>query len=482
METPRIRARASLYRRNRRRPPLRPLLALGLVAILLVSGGLAVTRVMGFLQTTVNLSNPLAEAGRSVDPPPGSLGWKVRHGQQVNLLLLGYGGAENDAPWLTDSMMVVSLDPANRRALEVSIPRDLEVQIDAWPNHRPLSEKINAAYAVGMDDTTYTGKRPEFTKVKTRGGRLAEQTVSSVTGLQFDGYVGVDFKAFRDLVNALGGAQVCLDEPLDDNEYPDYHDGYVRGGIHFKAGCQQVDGEKALQLARSRHAIQPNQASDFGRARRQQVLLNSIRKKATSVNAITRAPELMNALQKDFDTDLGLADLKALYDWSAKLPDGAIGRAAISASDFMDEYYQSSRTCGDMSAYTLCPEDPTFRMLKTYFANLFVDPNVLKEAAPIQVANASRSLEEMGSRVSQSLSPLGLKVMPPVRARTTEKSVIYDYSRGKYPLTTQWLARYFNATVVTPAASAPAPTPSPPSDGVTVVLGRDYALRWIGQA
>ena len=79
MDNLRIRARASLYRRHRRRPPLRPLLALGLVAILLVSGVgvLAATRVMGFLQSTVNLSNPLAEAGRSVDPPAGSVPWKL---------------------------------------------------------------------------------------------------------------------------------------------------------------------------------------------------------------------------------------------------------------------------------------------------------------------------------------------------------------------------------------------------------------------
>lgn len=478
---PRIRARASLYQPKRRRRVLWPLLAGGLIAAILVTGGLAVTRLATFLQGTVNLSNPLAEAGRSVDPPPGSLPWKLKQGQQVNLLLLGYGGSENDAPWLTDTLMVVSIDPANQRALEVSIPRDMAVQIDAWPNHKPLTEKINAAYAVGIDDATYTGKRPEFTKVKGRGGRLAEQTVTSVTGLQFDGYVAVDFKAFRDLVDALGGVEICLEGPLDDNEYPNYHNGYVKGGIHFKAGCQQVDGEKALQLARSRHAVQSDQASDFGRVRRQQMLLNAIRKKAASANAITKAPALMHALEKDFDTDLGLSDLKTLYDWSGRLPDRAIGRAAITPSDFMDEYFQRRGTCGDFYTYTLCPEDPSFHMLKTYFANLFLDPKVIKEGAPVQIVNSSRSLDEMGDRVSQSLGPLGLKVAPSVRGRMAEKSTVYDYSGGKYPLTAQWLARYFNATVATPPAGAPAPTPSPPSDGLAVVLGRDYALRWIGQ-
>jgi LCP family protein required for cell wall assembly len=478
----RYRQRSPLYpQRPRRRGP-RVLIALGLVLVILVAGGIAVGRTVSFLGQTANLSNPFSEFGRSVDPPAGSLPWKLNHGQRVNVLLMGYGGSENDAPWLTDTIMVLSVDPANHRALEVSIPRDLSVQIDAFANRRPVTDKINAAYAVGMDDGTYRGKRPEFTKVKDRGGRLAEQTVASITGVQFDGYVAVDFKAFRDLVDALGGVQVCLDGPLDDNEYPDGNRGYVKGGIHFKAGCQQVNGTQALQLARSRHAIQSDQASDFGRARRQQLLLNAIRKKATSANAITKAPALMDALQNDFSTNLGLSDLKAMYDWAGKLPDSAIGRAAITNTNFVADYYLRAGSCGDYNQYTLCPEDSSYRMLKTYFANLFVDPRVLKEAAPVQIVNSSRTLDDMGDRVSQTLSPLGLKVVQPVRGRTAQNSVVYDYSGGKHPLTAKWLANYFGASVVPVGQGTTAPTPSPPDGGLSVVLGRDYALRWVGQS
>src|SRR5205807_3777874 len=129
-------------------------------------------------------------------------------------------------------------------------------------------------------------------------------------GRQVDGYIGVDFKAFRDMVDTLGGVNLCLDGPRDDYQYPNYHNGYIRGGIHFKAGCQQLNGEQALELARSRHAVQANQANDFGRARRQQLLVNAIRRKATSVGAIARAPSLMSALAQDFSTNLSLTDIK----------------------------------------------------------------------------------------------------------------------------------------------------------------------------
>ena len=471
---PPTRERSSRHRR--RGGGARVVLAVVLVVVL-GAGIVAVARGAAFLG---HFGNPLEQAARAIDPPAGSLPWKLKHGEQVNVLLLGYGGAENDAPYLTDTMMVLSIDPARHRAMEVSIPRDLEVRVDAWPNRRPQSEKINAAYEIGMDDSSWPGKRPEFTRTRDRGGRLAMQTVGTVTGLHFDGYVGVDFKAFRDLVDALGGVQVCLPGPLDDYEYPDYHDGYIRGGIHYRAGCQQVNGEQALQIARSRHAVQAAEANDFARAKRQQLLLNAIRKKATSVGAISRAPALLDALQKNVDTGFDLNDLRAIADWQAHLPDTAVGRVGVSAQDFLGEYYLRQGTCGDFAVYTLCPQDPSYRVLHAYFAGMFVDPKILQEGAPVQVVNASRSLDDLADRVSHSLQPLGLKVAEPVRMRPAERSTIYDYSGGRFPLTTKWLASYFDATVVTPTGAAP-PTPNPPPGGIAVVLGHDYALRWIGQ-
>src|SRR5438445_749585 len=110
VDSPGYRQRSSLYQRPRRRRSPGPFIAVGLVIVILVTGGLAVGRTFSFLRQAVNLSNPLAEAQRSVDPPAGSLPWKMNHGQQVNVLLMGYGGSENDAPWLTDTMMVLSID------------------------------------------------------------------------------------------------------------------------------------------------------------------------------------------------------------------------------------------------------------------------------------------------------------------------------------------------------------------------------------
>jgi hypothetical protein len=75
---------------------------------------------------------------------------------------------------------------------------------------------------------------------------------------------------------------------------------------------------------------------------------------------------------------------------------------------------------------------------------------------------------------------LGLNVGAPVRRRQQEQSFIYDYSGGKYSETSRWLERYFGVKLV--SGPDPTPTPGQAQQGLVVILGRDYAFRWIGQA
>src|SRR5918911_1212321 len=260
-------------------------------------GGLLILGIVAFVVRLVTFVNTVSsglhlpwEGDR-----PGSIPYKLKHGQTVNLLILGYGGSENDAPYLTDTMMVVTLDPKQNEIVEASMPRDIWVTIDAWAKgdpHYGYQDKLNAAFEVGTEDNPHWGnKLPQYTG-RDGGGKLAEHMISKLTGVQFDGYAAVDFKAFRDVVNALGGVDVCLSSPLDDYQYPNYRHGYIKGGIHFKAGCQHLNGERALELARSRKAIQPDQQTDFARAKRQQMILSAIKKQALSVNGISKAPFL----------------------------------------------------------------------------------------------------------------------------------------------------------------------------------------------
>jgi polyisoprenyl-teichoic acid--peptidoglycan teichoic acid transferase len=452
-----------------------------LLLVLVVAGTLTYKRFDDFITaTTGHHFNPIGEVVQAVDPSPGTIAYKLKHGQRVNILLLGMGGYENDAPFLTDSIMAVTIDPTTDRVMLASIPRDLVVHMNLQTQpDRIWTNKINAAYEVPYVSiiccvaASYTGRDG--------GGHAAEHEVGKVTGLTFDRFIAVDFIAFRDMVNALGGVDVCLTTNLDDESYPAYGGGYHP--IHFKAGCQHLNGEQALEIARSRHADQPAQQTDFGRARRQQDIMEAIKKKTTSVNGFEKAPQLLDALQKNIYTDMSVTDMKAIYDWGENLPNTSIIRVALTApSPFADGNLLDSYDCG-MGPYVsqLCPDDPTYAMIHKYLASIFIDPKTLAEKAPVQIANGSTNFSDLASRVTSMLDPTGLQLADPVGHRASAHTVILDYSGGQFPLTAAWLRSYFGGTIVAATPSSAPPASGQQTYGLVVVLGHDFALRFLGE-
>ncbi|MBO0682939.1 MAG: LCP family protein [Candidatus Dormibacteraeota bacterium] len=465
-----------------------------LLAVVFIGGVVAIplSRTVGFLQHTVNMKNPVSAVRGQVAPPPGSIAWKLQHGQQVNILVLGYGGQENDSPWLSDTLMAVSFDPASHRIAEISIPRDLYVDIYAWPNGGSVDEKINTAFQVGNQPDVWGGGPllPQY-QGKDGPGHLVEATISRLTGLSFDGYVAVDFRAFRDLVDALGGIQVTMQEPLDDCHYPDYSDGYLNGGvpvgepcppgagIHFRAGTYRVNGEQALEIARSRDAEEPDQASDFGRARRQQMILAAVRQRATSINGITKAPAMMDALQQDLETDLDLSSITAIYHFGAQLKDSSFIHLAVTDQNLVQDIEPySGGTCGSIDAFALCPEDPTYRTWHNEFSHLFIDHRTLAEQAPVQLVNANAVSGDLPNRLASLLQPLGLDLAGGVQGPPRASTVVYDLSGSEGANTAAWLGDYFGAPVV--QGPDPKPVPGEATTGVVVSLGDDFANRFYG--
>src|SRR6202521_3058582 len=394
-----------------------------LLLVLVVTGTLTYKRFDDFITaTTGHHLNPIGEVVQAVDPSPGTIAYKLNHGQQVNILLLGMGGYENDAPYLTDSIMAVTIDSATNRVMMASIPRDLTVHMNLQSNpNRIWTQKINAAYEVPYTDiiccvaSQYQGANG--------GGLAAEDEVGKVTGLTFDRYIAIDFVAFRDMVDALGGVDVCLSTNLDDYSYPDSANGY--SPIHFKAGCQHLNGVQALEIARSRHAEQPQQASDFGRAKRQQDIMQAIKKKATTVNGFAKAPQLLTALQKNIHTDMTLSDMKAIYDWGKNLPDSSILRVAITApSGAAEGNLLDSFNCGmGPSVSQLCADDQSYNMIHKYFASIFVDPKTLGEKAPVQFANGASNFAGLDARVTSMLDPTGLQLADPIGHRASPQTL-----------------------------------------------------------
>jgi len=500
----RLKARRSRYRLGNRITSGAP--AAIIATLLLVTVGvasLAAGRVIGFLNTVTGGGVSAHTFGRIIgaadpEPDPLSLAYKLKHKQRINLLFLGYGGAENDAPYLTDSMMVITIDPASGRVTETSVPRDLWVKLPVNPAlGTTWSTKINAAYTIGAQPGTVLNPAANFTG-RDGGGHASEAAVSKVTGLTFDRYFGVDFKGFRDVVDALGGISVHMDGPLDDCHYPDYHDGYMNhgvpvgfacppaAGIHFKGGDYTVSGEQALQISRSRDAVQAAQSSDFGRARRQQMIISAIRKQASGFSVLTRGPQLMSALEKNFRTDVSFDDLVALYQWGKGIDEKNILHFALTNSNLLTDEDQCGQPVG---SYALCAEDPSFKMIKSYIASELAPPAVLTAKAPVQVVwsgNSGFDPTPLSDRLTDALKPFNLALTEPVRATgRVDRTVIYDYSNGQYPETAQFLSQFLggaDVVVATPSTPAPIKVRTQSTSGFVIFLGHDYGIRWYNLA
>ena len=207
--------------------------------------------------------------------------------RQINILLLGSDNRDSDGePPRTDTMMLLTLDLDRQTAGMISLTRDLWLPIPGYN----LTTKINTAYALG-EQRGYPGG----------GAQLAKDTVSSFIGQPVHYYLQADFNGFVRFIDEIGGVTVNVPNAIYDPEYPTLDFGYQT--FQLNAGLHQLDGETALKYARTR-----NMDSDYGRAARQQQLLQAVADKVLAADMIPtligKAPQLMNMTLGSVRTDL----------------------------------------------------------------------------------------------------------------------------------------------------------------------------------
>lgn len=436
-----------------------------LLGVVVLGAGVAGIR----LWSTIKAISPRTQPGDLVslvqakNDDPSSIAYKIKHGQRINILLLGYGGPGHDGPYLTDSIMLLSIQPASHQALMVSLPRDLWVKIPALSDGA-ITGKLNSAYAIGTDHADYPNVRSQY-KTSTGGGDLAAATVSQITGQPVEYWVGVDFKAFRDVVNALGGVRVNVPTALDDPYFPA---GETTGmmHIHFNAGWQWMNGEQALEYARSRETT-----SDFDRSRRQQLIILAVRQRAFSLNAIPKLFSVMGALKDNVRTNLKVQDMQQLTDLAGHIKEADIHRVSIDTSNFLRSGYS-----GD-GQYILRPLDPSYGSLQRYLAAALPDRALLSKPVAFTVQDGSRNYwvpYGAGTPATITTSLLQAIGLPATAGGSSVQRVaqtqILDASGGKADLLVNWLQSYFGAAVKPVSATAG-------GTQVTVVLGSDFTSK-----
>ena len=232
--------------------------------------------------------------------------------ERVNVLLLGIDEREvEQGPWRTDTMIVLTIDPASRTAGMLSIPRDLWVPIPGFNEG-----KINTAHFLG-DATKYPGGGPA----------LAMETVRYNLGIPVQYYIRLNFGGFEQLIDQIGGVDIYVEETIDDPLYPDCCNGY--DPLHIDPGWQHMDGALALKYARTRH----NDQGDFGRAHRQQQVILAVRDKVLKSDMlptlVTKAGSIAGILGDSVQTNLSIDQLVRLAKLATEIDAKNIKQATI---------------------------------------------------------------------------------------------------------------------------------------------------------
>lgn len=225
---------------------------------------------------------------------------------QFTVMLLGSDQREGAPSFRTDTMVLVTLNPALGEVSMVSFPRDLYAFIPGWTVNR-----INAAMMIG-------------------GFNTLSMTYEYNFGVIPDYYVLVRFSAFEEIIDGLGGIQVNVAQKLTDERTGE-------GEVTIEPGLVKMDGETALWYVRSRKT-----SSDFDRARRQQEVLLAIFNKLISLDGLSKASDMYNLYKKNVSTNMSFDQMARFLPLAAKMTDTSLIKRYVVTSKYTTSYVTST--------------------------------------------------------------------------------------------------------------------------------------------
>ena len=432
----------------------------GLIVVFLTIAGMAglfaFDQVRQFIAASDMLpGGPESDAASEVewDPQRDPLPiWKGT--DRVNVLVMGIDQREHEqGPWRTDTMLVMTIDPVSMTGGMLSIPRDLWVPIPGYEEGR-----INTAHYLG-DLYDYPGG----------GSALAAKTVQYNLGVPIHYHARINFTAFEELVDLIGGIDVYVEKEIIDPTYPDEGTGY--DPLYVPAGWQHFDGAMALKYARTRHS----EGGDFDRAKRQQQVVLAVFEQITRLDLLpqlaTRSPALWEALQDSVVTDLTLDQIVALARLASDVEPDDIRYSVI------DERYTQFWETPDGQQVLIPLRDPIRELRDAIFTAHAPLPQqagdaaarLEAEAATIEVRNGTMT-EGLASHTTEYLEQQGIQIANVANADRVDytESLVIVYTGKTY--TAEYLVGLLG---LPPTAVVHGSDPAAEYD-ISIILGADY--------
>lgn len=399
-------------------------------------------------------NNPLSVLGALRDAP-----LKNDNGR-VNILVagnsaddLGHNGGE-----LTDSIMVISVDTQKNTAMMLSVPRDMWVQLPAGGHG-----KINSVY-------------PDS------GMKGLATVIEDELGLPVHYNALVNYRAFKDLVDAVGGITITIKSEDPRGIYDpnlDYTSARCCALAKYPNGPVKLNGKQALNLARARGdgGGYGFPQGDFDRTQHQRQMLLAIKERASSPSVIANPvaiSNLVSAVGSNAKTDLQLSEMQTLFKVMKKVDDSKIDSYNVNTLKGPGTTMLANYSApGGQSALIPAAGIDDYSEIAAQIKKTFTSSPVAKEAAEVVVLNGTE-LPGLAKLESNKLDEKGLNVILKANGSTTTKTVIVDNTKGGKPATLKYLKQRYSTTVTTNTQLS---TGYPNAD-IIILLGNDVATKY----
>jgi polyisoprenyl-teichoic acid--peptidoglycan teichoic acid transferase len=388
---------------------------------------------------------------------------------RINILLLGIAGKGKPGQNLTDTIMIASVNPKTNQVALFSVPRDFYLKIP----ETDFQGKINSVYQYGLNTFKDSG----------RAASLVSRTIKDITSLDMDYYIVLNFNGFEKIIDSGGGINIMNERDIYDASYPGPNYSYET--FKLTKGFHQLDGATALKYVRERHN---DPEGDFGRAKRQQQVLQATKNKVFSTGTMLNVialNNLFNALGEAIQTNIAPGEIGGFMELSKKLDTQNINNFVLDAWNKESLLKVTHIFYGSTRVFALQPRVGNYSEIQEVAENIF-DLNKIKrrreaiafEDASIGIVNQSGDYALTGKIKKLLGDNLNYKnvimLNNPANIRA-EKSIVYDLTNGTKPFTLDELVGKLPAAPAYEAALFLKPLLGDRKVDMVISLGKDLA-------
>lgn len=378
---------------------------------------------------------------------------------RVNILMLGKGGPGHEAPDLTDTLLVASIDPVQKEAALLSLPRDFYVSDST-------NYKINAIYADAKQRAVAEGKSRD--NAEAAGLEAIETKLETILGIPIHYHAMIDFNGFKKAIDTVGGIDIDVKQPLNDlmhingQPYP----------LDVKVGRQHFDGTKALMYARSRKT---SLRGDFDRSERQRLVLIALREKVFTLGTFgnpLKINQLFDAFGGHIRTNLTVNELTRVYEIANGITSEKI--ASVGLADPPNSYVVTANLNG-VSIVRPKAGLLNYSEIQNFVRNKLRDGFLQKEDATVAVLNGT-NVSGLAARTAAELRSFGYSVSQVADSpiKNQQLTVIIDLRAGAKKYTKSYLEKRFGVKVI---SALPDARIKPGNADFVIILGQNEQTR-----